>query len=262
MAEIEAVIENASSRIFEARSELQSLLPDHGRIDDFGPAHASVLFANAAANLKAVELLIADGLTSSAAVVLRTFIFGAIRLAWFAAAETSEELEARVVAFQKSSLDYEIGLLHRAKKSGGDLKRIEEFSRCVEAELKEVQDWKSEVGAGKRLTDEIMIAGKLGDMGGLITVVALLDQYVHVNRAATNAAVNPDPEKEQALEIGDRPQAFLVHAMLTASMQALAIASVSFLEVIETDPEIIEQVRSAGQRWVEKATSSAKAAES
>lgn len=156
--EIGEVLGQASSRIKGARAELLALLPDSGRIAEFGPAYAAALFANMAGHLKAVETLIGEGLTSSAAVVLRTFIFGSIRLAWLAEADSSEEIDARVVAFQKSSLDYETRLLSKATKSGGDHDQIEKLSELLEQQKEEVQSWKSETGTGKRPDDEIAIA--------------------------------------------------------------------------------------------------------
>ena len=260
--EIESVLEQGSDRIKEARSELHALLLDNGRIEGFGPGYAAALFANTAANLRAVELLIGDGFTSSAAVLLRTVIFGAIRLAWLADADSIDELEARVVAFQASSLDYEAGLFHKARRSGGDPDKIEELLGQVEEAKREIQQWKSEAEAGRRLVDEIAIAENLNDMGGLITVVAMLDQFVHVNSPAINSALSPDPNAEGALVIGDRPQPAFVPPMVTAAMQALAIASESFLRLIEADPNTIEQVRLAGQQWVKSAINDAESEES
>jgi len=251
MVAIEHVLQTAASRIRDARVELTELLPNGRDNVGFGPAHAVVLYANVAANLKAAEYLINDGMTSSAAIVLRTFVFGSIRLAWFAAAETPKELEARVVAFQQSSLQHERGLLRNAKKSGGEESRVDEFASRIDNEMKEVHTWKSSFGIGRRQTDEMVIAARLGGMGGLITTVSLLNQYVHINRAATNASVNP--QSDRSFVIGDRPQEFLVYSMVVASMQALAIATESFLTLIDADKETIEEVRMAGQRWVKRA---------
>ncbi len=257
--EIEEVLSRASSRIRDARVELHALLPEEGRIGEFGPAYTAALFANAAVHLKAVEILISEGLTSSAAVVLRPFIFGAIRLAWLAEAESSEELDARVVAFQKSSLEYETGLLSKAKKSGGDRDQIENLSELLEQQKEEVQSWKSETETGKRPDDEIAIAETLNDMGGLITAVAILDQHAHVNRVAINSVLALDPRVEEAIVIGDHPEPTLVPVMVTASMQALSIAAQSFLKVVDPDSAIIEQVRAAGQRWISDAIKDAEA---
>jgi hypothetical protein len=257
--EIEEILDKASSRIKAAREELHALLPDRGRIDEFGPAYTAALFANVAVHLQAVEILIREGLTSSAAVVLRTFIFGAIRLAWLANAESREELDARVVAFQKSSLDYESGLLSKAEKSGGDRDQIEELSEMLEQQKEEVQGWKSETGTGKRQVDEIKIAETLSDMSGLITGVAILDQHVHVNRVAINSVLAPDPEIEEAVVIGHRPEPSLIPVMVTASMQGLSIAAQSFLKVVDPDPATIEQIHAAGQRWINDAIEDAEA---
>lgn len=251
--DIEELLATASARIKNSRSELQTLLPDQGSIDDFAQTYATTLFANVASNLKAVEALIDQGLTSSAAVILRTVIFGSIRLAWLADADEPEELQARVVEFNRSSLAYERGLLRKAKRSSGDPDQIDQLSRLLDQADAEVDEWKSQTGTGKRSVDEIAIAEKLGDMGGLITTVAILDQFVHVNRVATNAALIPHPEHPEIFAIGDRPSPLLVRAMITAAMQALAYAARAWLKLIQADDSLIEQVESLGNQWIQNA---------
>ncbi len=242
----------AAKLIHRARKELKSVLPEDGKSRGFGPAHATALFAKAAGDLHAVEILLGEEMTSSAAIVHRSFLFSAIRLKWFAGAGSRVEVEARVVAFIQSSLLYEKGLLAKVRASEEDKNRTSELEQYIDAELQMVRKWKSENAVGKRKTDEVAIADVL-KLHDLIATIALLDQHAHVNRVSTNATVQPDSETPSGYVVRSRPLPELAQVILTSAMRGLGYAAVSFLELIDADQETIMKAEVAAGRWIAEA---------
>lgn len=245
---------DAADSIRTAREELLAVFPEVESVTGFSGAYAATVMAKFAGDLQAVEVLLREGLTSSAAVVLRSAVFGSIRLRWLAEAKDDDDRDSRVVAFQLQSVKYEKFVFASASRSGEDQQKVDELESARAAEEAEILKWKSDTNTGSRLTDEVRIADRL-NLGGVITLIGLLNHHVHLNRSSTDSTMRPGFADDGTIVIRAGEIDQLVPPIVSGSMVALGLAGESFARLVGDD-EAADAIASTAREWVIRASRS------
>jgi hypothetical protein len=200
-------------------------------------------------HLDGLRLLLSAKHEQPALVVLRTFLFGCVRLEWLAAAEDATVREARIVEYQRESVVRETGLLFDVKKTSGDDERIPVMEQRLKDRGAEIHDFKSNAGVAKQSIDEVAIAEKLG-RAELSQIFKFLDQFAHINGVATNSVVNEaelDGEIVYAIDRHDQPH--LRQTVMSGIALGLSIALSAALHLLGAPEGLLSKTREIGQKW-------------